>query len=106
MGSDFLPMSVALVSSCLPLASLLWPSSRAPWLSGHQRSCCAPVLFWERLCPVSLGTPALPLTGAYEGLDGVTAWRGRHEGNSGLGQESSNSDSISYLHSWTLGFWF
>lgn len=70
MGSDFLPMSAVLVLSCPPSASPLWPLSRAPWLSGLQRSCCAPVLFWERLRPVSLETHALPLTGTCEGLGG------------------------------------
>lgn len=70
MGSDFLSISAVLVSSCLPLASPLWPLSRAPWLSGPQHSCCAPVLFWERLLPVSLETHALPLTGTCEELGG------------------------------------
>ena len=51
-----------LLKHSLPLASLLWPLSRAPWLSGLRRSCCVLVWSWGRPHPASLETPAHPLT--------------------------------------------
>lgn len=74
LESHFLPSNyTALVSSCLPLASLLWPLSRAPWLSGLLHSCCVPVWSWGRPHPAFLEIPARPLTGTQmeAGLGGL-----------------------------------
>lgn len=67
LTSSLPTICAAPVSSCLPLASRLWPLLRALWLFGLLRSCCVPVWSWGRPHPAFLETPAHPLTGTQMG---------------------------------------
>lgn len=110
LTSSLPTICAAPVSSCLPLASRLWPLSRAPWLFGLLHSCCVPVWSWGRPHPAFLETPARPLTGTQlgTGLGGLqVAGGGGTEDNPGSDRESLNPSSTRYFLSvsWLGNSW-